>query len=261
MKCCQTSPCQNGGKCRELCGQKKRVQCKCTAAFLGDLCATQAKSCLDHFRFNRSATPGFYGILDSGREAFTVFCDFNSTENTAWTLITSYAFKNYAALYRDKPFYTSHSVNESLPNWDAYRLSKTRMISIQSQSSKWRATCNYNTDGVIFTDYIQSTFDHVDPITYQAHGCKNVTYVNIRGSHCSECTIWIAQHNEKGFGIGNWWSQYQENCDFVNSPGVKVFETSFGYFIDKQNTNSEHRCSADPTATTQYWFGESLQPH
>ena len=266
MKCCQSSPCLNGGKCREICGQKKRLQCNCTAAVLGDLCAIQAKSCLDHFRFNQSATPGFYDIQDNSGEAFTVFCDFSSTENRAWTLITSYALNNYAKLFKDVAFYKPHSVNESSPNWDAYRLSKTRILSIHSQSSQWRATCNYNTDGVIFTDYVESKFDHVDPMTYKVHSCQKVTYVNIRGSSCTDCTILIAQDDNIDFGIASYYSEHgiKPKCDFVNSPGVKDNEGSFGLFTNEggiNNINTGHRCSAGPAATTQYWFGASLQPN
>ena len=264
MKCCLSSPCQNGGKCREICGQKKRLQCNCTAAVLGDLCVIQAKSCLDHFRVNRSATPGFYDILDGGGRTFTVFCDFDSTANLAWTLIMSYAFDNYAKVTKGKAFYNSYSVNDNSPNWNAYRLSKARMLSIHSQSSQWRATCNYNSDGVIFTDYIQSTFENVDPMTYREYACKKVTYVNIRGSSCNECTIWIDQYNNNEFGIVSWFSQYgpiTPKCDFINAPGEKNYKAGFGLFLTRQNTNSEHRCAAGPTATTQYWFGASLQPH
>ena len=192
-----------------------------------------------------------------------MFCDFSSTENTAWTLISSYALKNYAKHFKGEPFYKPHSVNESSPNWEAYRLSKARMISIHSQSSQWRATCNYNTDGVLFTDYIQSTFDHVDPMTYKVHSCQKVTYVNIRDSSCTDCTIMISQDDDFLFGVASWYSQYeiQPKCDFVNSPGVKPHEGNFGFFLNKHNINPRHRCSADPTATTQYWFGASLQPH
>ena len=150
MECCKSFPCLNGGKCQQTCGQKKRVLCNCTAGFTGEIYSEKAKSCLDHFKFNRSATPGLYYIQDGSGTPFTVFCDFNSTENMAWTLITSYALENYAKLFRGKLFHKPYSVNESSPNWDAYRLSKTRMLSIHSQSSQWRAACNYNTDGVIF---------------------------------------------------------------------------------------------------------------
>ena len=99
-------------------------------------------------------------------------------------------------------------------------------------------------------------------MTYKVHSCQKVTYINIRRSSCFDCTIFIAQGDNIEFGIASWFSQYGQvtpKCDFVNSAGVKRREGSFGYFLSEQNTNIVHRCSAGPTATTQYWFGENLK--
>ena len=152
-----------------------------------------------------------------------------------------------------------HPVKEAEPNWDAHRMSKARMLWVQSQSSQWRATCNYNTDGVDFTDYVRSTFDNLDPMTFNNAECKKITYVNIRGSYCSDCTIWVHQDDRKDFVFNGWWGQYgaSPKCQFVVASGVTSSE-SFGLydFVD-----TAHRCSKGQDSTTQYWFGASLDAY
>ena len=99
----------------------------------------------------------------------------------AWTLIMSYRVASKAML-DTKQFYIDHPVNNKTPYWNAYRLSKSRMMSIHTQSSHWRATCSYNTDGVVLTDYVRSSFVNVDPLTINGAECRKMEYVNIRGS-------------------------------------------------------------------------------
>ena len=61
---------------------------------------------------------------------FDVFCDFDLNSTNAWILVQSYQLKNkdsfdYLHFTIDRP------VNATSPRWDAYRLSKFRMQSIQ----------------------------------------------------------------------------------------------------------------------------------
>ena len=173
----------------------------------------------------------------------------------------SYTFANNAQ-FKAHPLYKDHPVAENLLNWAAYRLSKARMLSIQSQSSKWRATCNYNTDGLILTDYVRSTFANVDPMTLHGSGCKKMEYINIRGKGCEECTAWCDQASSNTFLLGNWYGQFKsvqdgiEKCSYVNAAGTITHESSFGYY---KHANSGHRCASTQLSTTQYWFGSGMR--
>ena len=171
----------------------------------------------------------------------------------AWTLIMSYRVASKAML-DTKQFYIDHPVNDKTPNWNAYRLSKSRMMSIHTQSSHWRATCSYNTDGVVLTDYIRSSFVNVDPLTINGAECRKMEYVNIRGSSCTECTIRVVQKTGYTFFFSSWYGEFGpvEKCSFVNAAGAVNTESNFGYY---GNINSAHRCSSNSNSTTQCWFG------
>ena len=171
-------------------------------------------------------------------------------------MITSYSFGNRAQI-QGKPFFNDVSISETTPNWNLYRLSKARMLSIQSQSSHWRASCNYQTDGVVFTDYARASFSQVDPLTLKTHECRKLKFVNIRGSECFGCSISVVQDDFiHDFAIPSWYGQYKgPNCEFRNAAGAVDYEYSFGsYFY----YNTAHRCAATTVSTTQYWFGGSI---
>ena len=168
-----------------------------------------------------------------------------------YTLANNDQFKTHP-LYKDQP------VNENLPNWKAYRLSKAPMSSIHSQSSHWRATCNYNSAGVVLTDYVRSSFGNVDPITLNGQGCMKMEYVNIRGKGCKECTIWCNQRDGFTFIISNWFGQFgfrDNKCSYKNAAGSIKYERSFGTYGPK---NSGHRCASCRASTTQYWIGSGV---
>ena len=141
----------------------------------------------------------------------------------SYTLANNDQFKTHP-LYKDQP------VNENLPNWKAYRLSKAPMSSIHSQSSHWRATCNYNSAGVVLANYVRSSFGNVDLITLNGQGCMKMEYVNIRGKGCKECTIWCNQRDGFTFIISNWFGQFgfrDNKCSYKNAAGSIKYERSF----------------------------------
>ena len=89
-------------------------------------------------------------------ELFDVFCDFDLNSTNAWTLIQPYELQNKKTF---ENFTKDFAVNSRSPRWDACLLSKFRMQSIQEDSSKFRVTCNYDTDGVVYRDYLQMATD------------------------------------------------------------------------------------------------------
>ena len=195
--------------------------------------------------------PGKYWVFDDNMNPFEVFCDFDPTTNATWTLVQSYQFKyksNFNTAYSsDKP------VNEDTPCWDEYRLSKSRMQSIQDDSNKFRVTCKYDTDGVVYTDYLQVTKKQIDLLVFAKGQCRFVEYIDIRGQNCSKCTAYIHQSsNVLHFHA-------RSSCAFQpkSSPGCKNHgDISFGWY---GCYNPENRCSSSFTATTQTWLGGSLK--
>ena len=166
----------------------------------------------------------------------------------------SYTFANNDP-FKTHALYKANPATENLPNWAAYRLSKVRMLSIHSPSSHWSATCNYNFDGVVLTDYIRSSFVSMDPITHVGYYCRKMEYLNIRGKECKECTTWCHQLDTETFSIANWWGGFgtgANKCSYVNTAGVSNDEYSFSFY---RKFNSGHRCASGQASTTQHWFG------
>ena len=168
----------------------------------------------------------------------------------------SYNFGNRLQI-KGKPFFNDVPLSETTPNWSAYRLSKVKMFNVQSQSSHWRATCNYSTSGVALTDYARASFSQVDPMTLKEHKCIKLEYVNIRGSWCYSCSIFVVQDDgAHDFNIASWFGQHKgPGCEFRNAAGAVENEHSFGFYL---HYNTAHRCAATTASTTQFWFGRKI---
>ena len=144
-------------------------------------------------------------------------------------------------------------VDDSLPNWDKYRMSLSMMKDLSAQSTHWRATCSFPTQGVDYRDYVRGKFVHFDVINFVGHNvCKRVEYVNIRGHRCSNCTApWYQDKINYFLHI----TSTNDGCEFHAKRGSVTYEDNFGYYW---YTNKDFRCTADDTATTNWWFGKSL---
>jgi hypothetical protein len=250
--------CQNGGSYVPLTPTDyttPRYKCQCLTGYTGRLCQHAIKSCLAYS--NGSRVPGNYQVLDDNMKPYEVFCDFDSSLNKVWTLVSSYQLQNKADF--NEAYLKDWPVNENTPRWDEYRVSKFRMQSVQDDSSKFRVTCKYDTDGLNYTDYIEAKKEHIDVLNFENHHkhspvCSLVDYVNIRGDDCAFCTMILFQVRDKytfhtdSAGIG-------AACDFQSS-GAELCggggEDDFGLY---GCVNPAHRCSSSADATTQLWFG------
>ena len=263
VKCCKTSnPCLNGGTCLlPSPSSEKRFRCKCADGYKGDhcedtcepgykgqFCNQPIRSCKSYGK--RSRVPGKYTVLNVNDKPFKVFCDFDNTSSMTWTLIQSYQLKNKSNI-KGSPLWKDFPQNENSPSWSYYRLSQSRMKSIQADSTKWRLTCRYDTDGVVYTDYARGLNVETN-ITSEKRGCVKMEYINVRGQHCTDCTAKMIQKEKK---ILHFKSYYNGSCDFKPS-GSRLcsgkYEDSFGYFTCP---NNQHRCSSSDDATSQTWFG------
>ena len=227
-----------------------RFKCRCPPGYAGNLCQNVVKSCRGYN--NGGRIPGVYKIFDNNMELFDVYCDFDFNSSLAWTLIQSYQLQQSGKfisqpLTKDFPYY------QNTPGWDAYRLSKSRMQSIQEDSGKFRVTCNYNTDGVVFRDYLQAALGESDILTQESiKVCLLMERIDVRGQSCCDCTAYIRQNPSQMLHFDSF---HVGDCDFKPSGSIRCGSTgedNFGYYACVTNN---HRCSSSSSATTQIWFG------
>ena len=173
-------------------------------------------------------------------------------------MIQSYSFK-----YRDnfsKPLSQNTPVNEVSPSWEEYRLSHSRMThAFRDSQDKWSITCNYNTQGFAFADFVEVPVSSFNPFSKTGDGgkCIDVDNANIRGYKCLGCKVYVQQKHNRALHFRPHRSSNQ--CGF-NITGLKQcgdgnWEQSFGFY---RCYNSDHRCSSSPNSTTQMWFGSTL---
>ena len=201
---------------------------------------------------------GLYPItLPSGQE-LKVYCDFQSQPGFVWTLIESFALAEKDR-YVYKSFTLDFPVNQESLNWRDYRLSRSVMQHLKSNATLWRATCRYDTDGLVTTDYIRGLLTNTDILTYVSDSkCAHVQHINVRGISCSECTAHFYQSAlshafvDSGYGI-SLGCQWDGRVGAVESLGS--WDDNFGKY---GTINLEHRCSSSSASTTQWWLGTQV---
>ena len=231
-----------------------RFKCNCPPGYHGNLCQHVPKSCRGYQ--NGSRVPGLYKIFDDSMNPFQVFCDFDANSTMAWTLLQSFQLQ-YMSIFRNLMFTLNNPINENAPRWDSYRLSRPRMQSIHQDSSKFRFTCNYDTDGVVYRDYLQAANHQINILTYtNAEMCLLVEKIDIRGQGCEDCTAFIHQGSKWKLALhSDSYNAQTFNCEFQPSGSKHCDgrgEDNFGAY---GCVNEDHRCSASPSSTTQIWFG------
>lgn len=269
--CTTSNPCLNGGTCQlpSSSNREKRFGCKCPDGYVGDRCEIMqcqpgytGKHCEHPIRSCRSYSTGTrtsrkYTVLDADMKPPKVYCDLDSNSTITWTLIQSYQLRN--KLQFKQPLSADSPQNPDNPSWAQYRLSKRRMESIQQDSTKWRITCRYDTDGAVKTDYVRVSNAEVNIIKLNKRKCPNVEYIDIRGHHCRDCTASVMQRQGRKIPLHFNSFVSNRNCSFklTGSNLCKIEkrdwrEDNFGFYLCE---NTEHRCSSSNNATTQTWFG------
>ncbi|KAL9968545.1 hypothetical protein ACROYT_G020653 [Oculina patagonica] len=257
--CCENNPCLNGGTCNEICEPASvRYNCSCPVPFDGKHCEIQLrKSCQDYKAAGVNKS-GLYAIENDSNQTFQVFCDFDSEPGFVWNLIESFSLSNKHLFQKDVVFYNysdSSAVSGDSPNWQAYLIKRHNLLWLRDQSTHWRATCRYNTDGTVYRDYLRASiedFDIIRVIPSVISSCQKYELVNIRGNECTNCTA--ATWYRKGFYPLHIDSFFQGVCDFNgNQTGdVITSEDNFGYY---GTVNPKFRCTSSLEATTQFWIG------
>lgn len=266
-RCRRLNPCKNGGVCGEICDTKSvRFNCTCPLTHTGQQCDRRKKiihpkSCRDISQ-NGNSTIGNYVLYDTSGQAFPVYCAFDVADpEYAWTLIESFSLSNNVDFAFNMEFGFDSPVNNYVLNevdWTAYRLSLSQMQITADNSMHFRATCNYPTAGLLHVDYAQATLKDNNMISTWDELCKQFEYLNIRGTECYNCTALTKQKPGKAWFINSDKSK-QSGCDFDGSQGSVSDENNFGRYRPG-TANPDHRCSASPASTTQYWFGGMINP-
>ena len=207
------------------------------------------RTCKDLLR-DGIATNGVQTLYDGNNLPFKAFCDFQSESGAAWTLVLSHALSNVAD-FKDQLYLDFQPINVEAPEWAAYRMAKSRMLSIRQKSTHWRATCNFPTDGVDFRDYLRASLGDFDIMASSTTQCRPYELVNIRGLSCTDCTAYTFYDNEYALHVDSYRSK-SKGCNFDGSAGAVSSEDNFGNY---GKTNPAFRCSASPSSTTQFWIG------
>ena len=204
----------------------------------------------------KETTNGIYNITDKQNISFPVYCDFGSEAGVAWTLIQSHSLQNNDA-FNTKAFYLHDMpVNQDAPEWKNYRLSMSRIKTIQDFSTQWRATCNYPTDGVDYRDYWRVSLKKLDLFLEpdQDTSCILSEFANIRGNECANCTVLTGYSPAYTLHCDSWFSPVM-GCDFDGQSGGIFDEDNFGSY---STTNPAFRCTSSMSSTTQFWLGSFL---
>ncbi len=229
-----------------------RFKCHCLPGYAGILCQDVVKSCRGYSKGSR--VPKIYKVFDDNMNLFDVYCDFDSNSTMTWTLIQSFQLQN-KGLFARRVFPVDYPVSETAPRWDAYRLSKSRMQSIQQDARKFRITCNYDADGVVYRDYLQVAKAEFDIITFTSGTvCAVVEWINIRGQMCKNCTAFLHQGGNMAFHSDSYFAK-RDKCQFQPTDSEYcggVGEDNFGVY---DCVNQDHRCTSSQSATTQTWLG------
>ena len=191
-----------------------------------------------------------YTLYDPASKSFyQTFCDLTSETGFVWTLIESFTLADNND-FNNQSFFNDHPVSQNSFKWNKFRLSLPIMNSTLSHSTHFRATCNFNTDGLVTTDYLRAKTTDLNILQLDGWPCVKMEYINIRGYDCYDCMAKMVQ------GID--WHLHTDSsltsCPFKSaSNGSVESEDNFGYY---SAINPFHRCTSGDNATTQWWFGE-----
>ena len=222
---------------------RSRFSCKCPQPYTGPRCEQPIRSCRGYK--NQPRTSGIHKILDNNGTSVKVYCDFDLTTSFTWTLLQSHV--------RDmkmKSLQLNDAISSDSPSWMGYRLQKSRMLSIQADSTKWRITCQHHGKTPPLTDYVYGAIKDMD-ILKPIVNCAKVEFIKIRDTSCSNCTVHFFQNPSHTL---HHYLSSPKKCEFNVTRGAEMTCEGeyFGYFYCK---DKNHACSSSANATTETWFG------
>ncbi|XP_015763699.1 PREDICTED: uncharacterized protein LOC107342722 [Acropora digitifera] len=254
-KCCEDNPCSNGGTCTELCNHaKQKFNCTCAIGYVGRLCEKKSPTSCKQLQLQakKPKNSAVYTLYDPASKSFyQTFCDLTSETGLVWTLLESFSLANNNH-FKAQPFLKDYPVSQNSFKWNKFRLSLPIMNSTRSHSTHLRATCNFNTDGLVTTDYLRAKASDLNILQLHRYPCVRMEYINIRGYHCYDCRAKMIQgihshlHTDSSYKL--------TPCQFTSARNSSVqSEDNFGSY---NTINPSHRCTSGDNATTQWWCGE-----
>ena len=256
-KCCEDNPCFNGGICTELWHHAKRkFNCTCAIGYFGKFCEKKSPTSCKQLQpeAKKPKTSTVYTLYDpAGKSFYQTFCDFTSKNGFVWTLLESFSLANKND-FKTQPFLKDYTVNQNSFKWNKFRLSKLIMNSTLSHSTHFRATCNFNTDGLVTTDYLRAKTTDLNILLLNGAPCVTLQYINIRGHDCYNCSVWMTQEATGHLHTDSYYGG--DHCPFKGAKSGSIGgggEDNFGYY---DTVNPLHRCSSGNNSTTQWWCGE-----
>ena len=91
--------------------------------------------------------------------------------------------------FQNKKFYQDHRVNQKSFTWNKFRLSLPIMNSTLNHCTHFRATCNFNTDGLVTTHYLRGKPTDLNIQLLYSEPCVKLELINIRVYDCYGCTV------------------------------------------------------------------------
>ena len=255
-RCCEENPCSNGGTCTELCHHaKQKFNCTCAIGYVGKFCEKKSPTSCKQLQVDakKPKNSTVYTLYDPASKSFyQTFCDLTSENGFVWTLLESFSLANNNH-FKGQSFLKDYPVNQNSFKWNKFRLSKVIIHSTLSHSTHFRATCNFNTDGLVTTDYLRAKTTDFNFLLPIQDPCVKMEYMNIRGYDCYNCTAKFYQKIDEHIHCD---SYNVDPCQFTSArnDAVKLRggEDNFGYY---GTINPSHRCTSNDNATTQWWFG------
>jgi hypothetical protein len=181
-----------------------------------------------------------------------------------WTLIESFAFEStISSKYMLFPFYKNFSINESNPNWLDYRLSLINMHHIDGYATHWRATCTFDSQGLIYADYLRVDKTNQQLLQKVAETCIRFEYISVRNISCSDCTGFFQHDVYHAFVDSTRGKDMIPRCEWAGTHGAVVKHIN-GAFDGEENfgvyeiVNPLHQCSSSNNSTTNYWLGKKI---
>ena len=245
------------GTCTELCKDaKNKFNCTCAIGYYGRYCQKRkVASCKEQLQRNEGSQSGVYQLFDQTTKAlYEVYCDFNSSDGSAWTLIESFSLANKGD-FANKDFQEDYPINQNAFAWDNFRLSLSRITTTALLSTHMRATCNFDMRGLNYTDYLKAALNEINPITSLSFDkCHRYEHINIRSYSCSNCTANFYQSRRFHSHVNSYFGTYNDHFE-LKTPGAVDSSTREDNFGNYMTFNPIHRCSSSDDSTTQWWLG------
>ena len=129
------------------------------------------------------------------------------------------------------------------------------MKAIANHSTHVRATCNFNSKGLNYTDYMRAKLSDINIMDSEVmNGCKIYEYITIKGYGYKNCTAFYFQGKSWHAHVVSYLSNGEGKTTFPDAVQLPNGEDGLGVY---ETVNSAHRCSSSHNFTTQWWYGEA----